>query len=140
MPVLTPKARHALMLAALLGCALALGPARDATAASCHVDDRPVFGLSNGPNEHQQQHQVTIADTVIVEASSAPLELERRCPSNDPDRPPSRSLVSAGDSSFPLPARIDPIEQEPSTLLRPGPASARPIRRCARIDRPPRSR
>jgi hypothetical protein len=122
------------MIAALMGCALALGPARDARAASCHVADRPAFGLSSGPSD---QAHVTIDGTVIVEAP-APLGLDRRCPSNDPERPPLRPSASAGDP--PLLAWIDPVEGDPSARLRPEPGAARPIRRRARIDRPPRSR
>ncbi|WP_152050354.1 hypothetical protein [Tautonia marina] len=130
MPVLSSKARQAAMLATLIGCALALGPARETQAASCHVADRPVFGLSS------DQGIVTIEGTVIVEAPT-PLELERRCPSSDPERPPMRPSASSGDP--PLLFWIDPIGNDPSTQLCAEPEAARPIRRCSRIDRPPQS-
>lgn len=134
MPALSFKARQAVMLAALTGCALALGPDREAGAAACHVADRPVFGLSSDLNDRAA---VTIDGVVIVEAP-APIEIDRRCPSNDPERPPLRSSASPGDP--PLLATIDPMVNDASDLLRQEPGEARPIRRCARIDRPPRSR
>ncbi|WP_169976426.1 hypothetical protein [Tautonia rosea] len=134
MPALSSKARQAVMLAALTGCALALGPSREAGAAACHVADRPVFGLSSDPGDRAP---VTVDGTVIVEAPS-PIEIEQRCPSEDSERPPLRSSVWSGDSS--LLEWIDPIPNEPSDLLRPEADAERPIRRCVRIDRPPRLR
>ncbi len=126
-----PRLRQIATLAALIGCLLAVAPTRQAGAAGCHVSDRPIFGLSI-----EEDRPAIPSIEPLTDDEPEPVRVDRRCQSDDPDRPPSRTLLP-GDRP------LSPLTEE--TTTHGGPVSRlgldddglHPLLTPSRIDRPP---
>jgi hypothetical protein len=127
-------ARQALNLAALIGLAAVIAPGRPAIAGTCHEADRPVFGLSTGMSPELSPPPT---DPFGAISRPSPVRIDPRCPSEDPDRGPTRSLIlgDLSDSEAAEAPRLPSRGFLPADLER-----SRPLRLPDRIDRPPRAR
>ncbi|QDV33841.1 hypothetical protein [Tautonia plasticadhaerens] len=135
MTVPRPIPRQALTIAALIGLVAAVLPGPRAVAGTCHEADRPVFGLSTGG---AGEPVPAPADRVGTVAEPSPVRIEPSCPSEDPDRGPTR-LVVGGE--LPLSDAIRTAARTPSRgFLRADRDRSRPLQGPNRIDRPPRAR
>ena len=125
--------RQAVLSIALLGCALAIGSGQTATASTCHVADRPVFGLSANPNL-----QVSAAGLVDLGIELDPgVRIDPSCPT-DATHSPATWATDLGELPLLSPVLADPTAP-PWKRLRLAEPGARPVRNPCRIDRPPRA-
>lgn len=119
-------------IAALLGLAAVFCCAPDLAANTCHIAERPLFGLQTHPADRPAT--VPATDATIDREHHDPVVIPRPCPNDAPERSPTtRVPVGASVAGGMLAPAV-----ESCRFLVPSSHRSPPRTRDGRIDHPPR--